>query len=85
VPGRDLLRDDAGRDEGNAGSSEGKKPDFCLRGDGEGGIWARVSIVLSDREGRGRRGSVRALAEYSTSFRPKSAVPDPALFPLLVV
>lgn len=62
VPGRDLLRDDTGRDEG-AGLSEEKNPDCRLRGDGEGGICERVSIVLSDREGRGRRGSVRALVE----------------------
>ena len=59
VLGRDLLKDDVGRDVGPTGLSNGKKLDLRLRGDGEGGIWERVSMVLSDREGRGLRGSVR--------------------------
>ena len=62
VLGRVLLRDDVGRDDGAIGLSGGKKLDLRLRGDGEGGIWERVSIVLSDKEGLGRLGSVRDLA-----------------------
>ena len=65
VLGRVLLRDDVGRDEGATGLSGGKKLDLRLRGDGEGGIWERVSIVLSDKEGLGRLGSVRDLAGES--------------------
>ena len=65
VLGRVLLREDVGRDDGATGLSGGKKPDLRLRGDGEGGIWERVSIVLSDKEGLGRLGSVRDLAGES--------------------
>ena len=65
VLGRILLRDDVGRDDGATGLSAGKKLDLRLRGDGEGGIWERVSIVLSDKEGLGRLGSVRDLAGES--------------------
>ena len=54
VLGRLLLRDDVGRDEEAGEFSGGKKLDLRLRGDGEGGIWDRVSIVLSDNEGLGR-------------------------------
>lgn len=63
--GRLLLGDDTGRDDGVIGFSGRKKLDLRLRGDGEGGIWDSVSIVLSDREGLGRRGSVRDLTERS--------------------
>lgn len=56
-----LLKDDVGRDDGAIGLSGGKKLDLRLRGDGEGGIWERVSMVLSDREGLGRRELVRDL------------------------
>jgi hypothetical protein len=35
------------------GLSGEKKLDFLLRLAGEGGIWARLSIVLSDNDGRG--------------------------------
>lgn len=62
VLGRVLLKDDAGRGDGPTGLSVGKKLDLRLRGDGEGGIWERVSMVLSDKEGLGRRESVRNLA-----------------------
>ena len=65
VLGRDLLKDDVGRDAGPTGLSIGKKLDLRLRGDGEGGIWERVSIVLSDKEGLGLRGSVRDWVERS--------------------
>ena len=76
VLGRVLLRDDVGRDEGATGLSGGKKLDLRLRGDGEGGIWERVSIVLSDKEGLGRLGSVRDLAGESgwTSILPATNV-----------
>ena len=63
--GRLLLGDDAGRDDGVIGFSGGKMLDLRLRGDGVGGIWESVSIVLSDKEGLGRRGSVRDLTERS--------------------
>ena len=66
VLGRVLLTDDAGRDDEATGLSGGKKLDLRLRGDGEGGIWERVSMVLSDKEGLGRRGSVRNLAGGSS-------------------
>lgn len=59
--------DDVGRDDGTTGLSDGKKPDLRLRGDGVGGIWERVSMVLSDKEGLGRLGSVRDLAGDSGS------------------
>lgn len=59
--GRDLLGDDPGREQGFEGLSELKKPDLLLWGDGDGGICDSVSIVLSEREALGRRGSVRAL------------------------
>ena len=52
--GRVLLRDEVGRDDGATGLSDGKKLDLRLRGDGEGGIWDKVSMVLSDKEGLGR-------------------------------
>lgn len=57
VEGRDLLREELGRDKELVGSSAGKKFDFRRRGDGEGGIWDNVSTVLStsvDREETGR-------------------------------
>ena len=38
MPGRDLLRDEPGREGVFAGLSGGKKPDFLLCGEGEGGI-----------------------------------------------
>ena len=60
-----MLRDELGRDDGAIGLSDGKKLDLRLRGDGEGGIWDRVSMVLSDKEGLGRRGSVRDFAGRS--------------------
>ena len=63
---RVLLRDEVGRDDGATGLSDGKKPDIRLRGDGEGGIWERVSIVLSDKDGLGRRVTVRDLAGGSS-------------------
>lgn len=63
--GRVLLRDEVGRDDGATGLSDGKKLDLRLRGDGEGGIWDKVSMVLSDKEGLGRRGSVRDFAKRS--------------------
>lgn len=66
VLGRALLKDDAGRDDGATGLSDGKKLDLRLRGDGEGGIWERVSTVRSDKEGLGRRDSGRDLAGGST-------------------
>ena len=76
VLGRVLLREDVGRDDGAIGLSSGKKLDLRLRGDGEGGIWERVSIVLSDKEGLGRLGSVRDLAGESgwTSIVPATSV-----------
>jgi len=43
---------EAGLDAGSIGLCGGK-PDFLRPGEGEGGIWARVSIVRSDNEGRG--------------------------------
>ena len=76
VTGRVLLRDDVGRDDGATGLCVGKKLDLRLRGDGEGGIWERVSIVLSDKEGLGRLGSVRDLAGESdwTSILPATDI-----------
>ena len=65
VLGRLLLRDDVGRDEEAAGLSGGKKLDLRLRGDGEGGIWDRDSIVLSDNEGLGRLDAVCDLTGWS--------------------
>ena len=55
VLGRDRLRDDAGRDEAPVGASWLKNPDCRRRGDGEGGIFERVSTVRSANEGLGRR------------------------------
>lgn len=37
------------------GLSEVKKLDLRRRGEGEGGIWDRVSIVRSESDGRGLR------------------------------
>lgn len=47
VEGRDLLREELGRDKELVDSSVGKKFDFRRRGDGEGGICDNVSTVLS--------------------------------------
>ena len=55
VLGRDRLRDDSGCEGPSLGASWWKKPDCCRRGDGEGGICERVSIVRSAKEGLGRR------------------------------
>ena len=77
VLGRDLLKDDVGRDVGPPGLSIGKKLDLRLRGEGEGGIWERVSMVLSDREGLGLRGSVRdwvARSGWTSSIVPAADV-----------
>lgn len=57
--GRDLFRDEPGREVGCNGLSEGKKLDLLLRGDGDGGICDSVSMVRSEREGLGLLGSVR--------------------------
>jgi len=38
VLGRDLLREERGREDGLDGLSDGKKPDFRLAGEGDGGI-----------------------------------------------
>ena len=65
VLGRLLLRDDVGGDEEAGGLSGRKKLDLRLRGAGEGGIWDRVSIVLSDSEGLGRLEAVCDLAGSS--------------------
>lgn len=59
--GRDLFKDDPGREGGFDGLSGGKKLDLLLRGDGDGGICDNVSMVRSDREGLGLLGSVWAL------------------------
>lgn len=59
--GRDVFKEDPGREIGLEGLSGGKKLDLLLRGDGDGGICDNVSIVRSDREGLGLLASVRAL------------------------
>ena len=55
VEGRDLLREELGRDKELVGSSVGKKFDFRRRGDGEGGICDNVSTVLSTSVNRETR------------------------------
>jgi hypothetical protein len=59
---RDLVLRviDAGRLDGPIGLSTLMKFDFVLPGDGVGEMSDKVSIVLSDNEGRGFRGSVDA-------------------------
>ena len=63
VEGRDLLREELGRDKELVGSSVGKKFDFRRRGDGEGGTWDNVSTVLSsiERPGEAQRMAFREI------------------------
>lgn len=59
VEGRDILREELGRDKELVGSSVGKKFDFRRRGDGEGGMCDNVSTVLSTSVNREtRRGTM---------------------------
>lgn len=55
VEGRDLLKEELGRDKELVGGSVGKKFDFRRRGDGEGGICDNVSTVLSTSVNRETR------------------------------
>lgn len=85
--GRVLLRDEVGRDDGATGLSDGKKLDLRLRGDGEGGIWDKVSIVLSDKEGLERRGSVRDFvwrSAWTSSMLPATDVSTSIVVVVLV-
>jgi len=59
--------DDGGRAGDIIGLSDGKKLDFPRLGDGVGGIWERVSMARSDREGLGlRRGTDFDITPSST-------------------
>ena len=77
VFGRDRLRDDPGRERLPDEASWGKKPDCRRRGDGEGGICERVSIVRSANEGLGRRCasvlSISGSLRVSTASRTSAA------------
>lgn len=66
VEGRDLLREELGRDKELVGSSVGKKFDFRRRGDGDGGICDNVSTVLSTSVNREtRRGTTDSFSGNS--------------------
>lgn len=55
VEGRDLPKEELGRDKELVGGSVGKKFDIRRRGDGEGGICDNVSTVLSTSVNRETR------------------------------
>lgn len=68
VEGRDLLKEELGRDKELVGGSVEKKFDFRRRGDGEGGICDNVSTVLSARVNREtRRGITDVFPERSSA------------------
>lgn len=67
-----------------------KKLDFLLVGDGVGGIWESVSMVRSDKEGRGflRFSGVSTLCisllvSEESHVSPSTTLPDPVLQPVV--
>lgn len=74
VEGRDLLREELGRDKEVVGSSVGKKFDCRRRGDGEGGICDNVSTVLSTSVNRETR---RGITDAFPGRSPASFLPLP--------
>lgn len=68
VEGRDLLKEELGRDKELVGGSVEKKFDFRRRGDGEGGICDNVSTVLSTSVNREiRRGITEGFPRRSSA------------------
>lgn len=63
-----MLNAEAGRDDGRRGLSATWKLDFRLALAGDGGIWANVSIVRSDNEGRGLLFTGLSTADPSSLF-----------------